>query len=174
MKQVAVRWWHGIEPLHRVTVCRINRAKVVYYLMNFYMKGFFFPLSVLKCTARGSRLDSNENTTRFSASEKCGVDRGCAQPGRTVGVWTESKAAVKVAWQEFLTRTQMHSSPSCRDSCIAQSRSEITWHRFHMWFSGPGEPGSSDFFRGGKPSAFGRSEQLWGFEQWYSGYKVHF
>lgn len=54
--------------------------------MNFYMKGFFSPLSVLKCTTRGSRLDSNENTTRFSVSEKYGVDRGCAQPGRTVGM----------------------------------------------------------------------------------------
>lgn len=60
---------------------------MVYYLMNFYMKGFFFfSLSVVKCTPRGSRLDSNENTTRFSASEKYGVERGCAQPVRTVGV----------------------------------------------------------------------------------------
>ena len=39
MKQVALWWWHCVEPLHGVTVCRINILRVVQYLMNFYIKG---------------------------------------------------------------------------------------------------------------------------------------
>ena len=83
MKQVALWWWHRVEPLHGVTVCGINILRVVQYLMNFYMKGCFM---VLRPIVRTSGFIKSTKKDRWVGRKKE------AFRSQGVGRWSSSSA----------------------------------------------------------------------------------
>lgn len=89
MKQVALWWWHRVEPLHGLTVCGINILRVVQYLMNFYMKGCFM---VLRPIVRTSGFIKSTKKDRWVGRKKE------AFRSQGVGRWSSSSAGVRLNW----------------------------------------------------------------------------